>query len=83
MLSAYHEVDDQLKAADRAFANTAVRPDLGINKASTRNGIPNLNFTDTRGNSYTGVNPLRYTGCDAPAFGLVQVGIQRVAAPTM
>ena len=74
MLSAYHEVDDQLKAADRAFANTAVRPDLGINKASTRNGIPNLNFTDTRGNSYTGVNPLRYTGCDAPAFGLVQVG---------
>ncbi|MFZ6754804.1 TonB-dependent receptor [Undibacterium sp. Dicai25W] len=71
LLSANHETDDALKAKDRAFAATAVRPDLGINKASPRNGVPNFNFTDTLGNSYTGVNPYRYNGCNNPEFGLV------------
>ena len=69
-LTLSHEEADALKAKDRSFAATAVRPDLGINKASPRNGIPNLNFTDTLGNKYTGVNPQRYTGCDAPDFAL-------------
>ncbi|MFZ6692867.1 TonB-dependent receptor [Undibacterium sp. SXout20W] len=71
LISANHEADAALKATDRAFASTAVRPDLGINKASPRNGVPNFNFTDTLGNSYTGVNPYRYNGCNNPAFGLV------------
>ena len=71
MLSANHEVDDGLKAKDRTFAGSAFRPDLGVNKASPRNGIPNLNFTDTLGNKYTGVNPLRYTGCQSTEFALV------------
>ncbi len=66
-----HEEGTALKAKDRDFANTANRPDLGINKASPRNGIPNLNFTDTLGNKYTGVNPLRYSGCNSPEFALV------------
>jgi iron complex outermembrane receptor protein len=74
MLSAQHEDQDALKAKDRSFANTAVRPDLGINKASPRNGVPNLNFTDSLGNSYTGVNPYRYNGCVNPEFALVQIG---------
>lgn len=68
-----HQEDDVLKAAERAFAGTAVRPDLGINKASRRNGIPNLNFTDTLGNKYVGVNPYRYKNCDNPDFALVLV----------
>ncbi len=74
MLSVNHEDDDALKAKDRSFANTAVRPDLGINKASPRNGVPNLNFSDSLGNKYTGVNPYRYLGCKNDAFALVQVG---------
>ncbi len=71
MISANHEQDDPLRAKDRAFAATANRPDLGINKASPRNGVPNFNFTDSLGNKYTGVNPLRYTGCDSQEFALV------------
>jgi len=74
MLSAQHEDDDALHARDRAFASTAVRPDLGINKASPRDGVPNLNFTDTLGNKYTAVNPYRYLGCQNDAFALVQIG---------
>lgn len=75
MLTAGREEVSPVKARDRSFANTAVRPDLGINKSSPRNGVPNLNFTDSKGNKYTGVNPLRYTGCNAPEFGLATFGV--------
>ncbi|MFN3302965.1 MAG: TonB-dependent receptor plug domain-containing protein [Roseateles sp.] len=75
MITAGKEEISSLKATQRDFANTAVRPDLGINKSSPRNGIPNLNFTDTRGNTYTGVNPLRYQNCNAPEFGLSTFGV--------
>ena len=79
LLSAFSERDDVLKARDRSFAGSAVVPELGINKASARNGVPNFNFTDTLGNGYGGfgnkvaptVNPLRYTGCDSTEFALV------------
>jgi iron complex outermembrane receptor protein len=74
MITAGKETVSALKAKDRSFANTAVRPDLGINKSSPRNGIPNLNFTDTAGNKYTNINPLRYNGCNAPEFGLTTYG---------
>lgn len=73
LFSANHELNDVLKAKDRSFANSANRPDLGINKSSPRNGVPNLNFTDTRGNSYVGVNPYRYNGCDNAEFALVVI----------
>lgn len=75
MMTAGRETVSALKARDRSFANTAVRPDLGINKSSPRNGIPNLNFSDTLGNRYSGVNPLRYNGCNAPEFGLATFGV--------
>uniref|UniRef100_UPI0013D785D9 hypothetical protein n=1 Tax=Enterobacter hormaechei TaxID=158836 RepID=UPI0013D785D9 len=73
------EESDVLKAKDRSFAATANRPDLGINKASPRNGVPNLNFIDTLGNGYGSkgnnvaplVNPFRYNGCNNPDFALV------------
>ena len=71
LVSATHETDDVLHATQRPYAASAVVPSLGINKASPRDGIPNLNFTDTKGNTYTGVNPQRYTGCNDPAFALV------------
>lgn len=73
LFSANHEVDDVLHATERGFANTAKRPDLGINKASPRNGVPNLNFSDSRGNKYVGVNPFRYNGCDNVEFALVVI----------
>ena len=73
LISANHEKDDSLKAKDRSFANTANRPDLGINKASPRNGVPNLNFTDTKGNKYVGVNPYRYVDCKNDEFALVTI----------
>lgn len=72
MVTASYESVDPLKASQRSFAATAVRPDLGINKSSPRNGIPNLNFTDTLGNSYTTINPLAYNGCVSPDFALVK-----------
>lgn len=75
MITAGKEEVQPVKARDRDFANSAVRPDLGINKSSPRNGIPNLNFSDTSGNRYTGVNPLRYQGCNAPEFGLATFGV--------
>jgi iron complex outermembrane receptor protein len=74
MFSANYEKQDPLHAKDRSFANTADRPDLGINKASPRNGVPNLNFTDTNGNKYTGVNPYRYVNCKNDEFALVVNG---------
>jgi iron complex outermembrane receptor protein len=74
MFSANIEKQDALHAKDRSFANTADRPDLGINKASPRNGVPNLNFTDTNGNKYTGVNPYRYVNCKNEEFALVVNG---------
>lgn len=80
MITAGKEEVQPVKAKDRDFANSAVRPDLGVNKSSPRNGIPNLNFTDTRGNRYTGINPLRYLGCNAPEFGLATFGSP--ASPT-
>lgn len=80
MITAGKEEVQALKAKDRTFASSAVRPDLGINKSSPRNGIPNLNFTDTAGNKYTGVNPLRYLNCNAPEFGLATFGSP--ASPT-
>lgn len=73
LFSYNHEEDDALHAKDRAFANTANRPDLGINKASPRNGVPNLNFSDTLGNKYTGVNPYRYADCKNDEFALVTI----------
>jgi iron complex outermembrane recepter protein len=79
LLSAFTEQDEVLKARDRDFAGTANRPDLGINKASPRNGVPNFNFTDTLGNGYGNkgnksapvINPFRYNGCDNAEFALV------------
>jgi iron complex outermembrane receptor protein len=79
LISANHEEDKVLKAKDRDFASSANRPDLGINKASPRNGIPNLNFVDTLGNGYGSkgngvaplINPYRYNGCNNPDFALV------------
>ncbi|MBB5205694.1 iron complex outermembrane receptor protein [Inhella inkyongensis] len=74
VLTGSYEHIDRLKAVQRPFANSGIRPELGVAQVSTRNGIPNLNFTDTRGNEYTGVNPLRYNGCNSPAFALANVG---------
>lgn len=79
LISANHETGAVLKAKDRSFANSANRPDLGINKASPRNGIPNFNFTDTLGNGYGSfgnkvgptVNPSRANGCNNDEFALV------------
>ncbi len=81
LFSASREQDDALKATQRSFASSADRPDLGVNKASPRNGIPNLNFVDTLGNGYgtsgnaiaPAVNPFRYNGCNNPDFALVVV----------
>ena len=73
LFSANHEEDDALHARDRSFAATADRPDLGINKASPRNGVPNLDFTDSLGNKYVGINPYRYKGCDNKEFSLVVI----------
>ncbi|NHZ98716.1 TonB-dependent receptor [Massilia sp. CCM 8734] len=73
LVSANHEENDKLTASQRSFSTTSVRPDLGINKASPRNGVPNLNFNDTLGNKYVGVNPFRYKNCDNPEFSLVVI----------
>ena len=85
LVSANTESSDSLKAIQRSFANTAKRADLGVNKASTRNGVPNLNFTDTLGNGYGGqkgsnlqsvsptINPYRFNGCNNAEFALVVV----------
>ena len=73
LLSASHETDQVLHATQRSYAESAAVPSLGINKASPRNGIPNLNFTDTLGNKYTGINPMRYKNCDDPAFALITI----------
>lgn len=77
MLSASKEEVTPLKAKDRTFGGTARRPDLGINKASARNGVPNLNFTDTLGNKYSGVNPFRFSGCNSTEFALVIIDATR------
>jgi iron complex outermembrane receptor protein len=74
LLSANHETDAALKATQRDYASTGVRPDLGLIKNSPRNGIPNFNFTDSHGNSYTTVNPFRYKNCDNAAFALIPIG---------
>ena len=71
LVSANREENERLAAKDRTFGNTAKRDDLGINNASARNGITNLTFTDSRGNNYTRVNPLRYKNCDSAEFALV------------
>ncbi|NHZ90552.1 TonB-dependent receptor [Massilia sp. CCM 8733] len=73
LVSANHEENEKLTASERSFSTTSVRPDLGLNKASPRNGVPNLNFGDTLGNKYVGVNPYRYNGCDNPEFALVVI----------
>lgn len=70
MFSANREENQRLQAKNRSFANSAKRDDLGIDNSSSRNGIPNLTFTDTLGNTYNGLNPLRYTGCNSPEFAL-------------
>lgn len=74
LLSANHENDEALKATQRDYASTGVRPDLGLIKNSPRNGIPNFNFTDSNGNHYTTVNPFRYKNCDNAAFALIPIG---------
>jgi iron complex outermembrane receptor protein len=79
-ISAYHEDDQRLRAVDRDFAKTGFRPDIKANNFSTRNGVPNLNFTDTQGNSYTGLNPYRYNGCNAPDFALHDYGSSTACA---
>jgi iron complex outermembrane recepter protein len=79
MVTAIGNKVDVLKAKDRPFAASAVVPSLGINKASPRNGVPNINFVDTLGNGYGSkgngvgplVNPYRYNGCDNAEFALV------------
>ncbi len=71
LFSFNHEEAENLAAKDRSFANSAKRDDLGINNSSARNGIPNLSFTDTKGNSYIGINPLRYKNCDSAEYALV------------
>ncbi|MDM5179692.1 TonB-dependent receptor [Massilia sp. DJPM01] len=73
LFSANHEENDKLQASDRSFSTTSVRPDLGINKSSPRNGVPNLKFTDSQGNNYVGVNPYRYNGCKNDEFSLVVI----------
>ncbi|MDQ1816127.1 TonB-dependent receptor [Massilia sp. CCM 9210] len=73
LFSANHEENDKLRASDRSFSTSAVRPDLGINKSSPRNGVPNLNFNDSLGNKYVGVNPYRYNGCKNDEFSLVVI----------
>ncbi|MEO7496419.1 MAG: TonB-dependent receptor plug domain-containing protein, partial [Massilia sp.] len=82
MLSANREHGDALKSTQRGFARTGIRPDLGIEHTSPRNGIPNLIFSDTRGNNYGGdannsnpviapsINPNRYQSCNAPGFAM-------------
>jgi len=70
LFSANREENQRLQAKDRSFANSAKRDDLGIDNSSPRNGIPNLTFTDTLGNAYTALNPLRYKGCDSLEFAL-------------
>jgi iron complex outermembrane receptor protein len=85
LLNALSERDDVLKAKDRSFAGTANRPDLGINKASTRNGVPNFSFVDTSGNGYGSagnqgtplINPFRAQNCVNPEFALVVVDSTR------
>ena len=89
LISANTESTDSLHAKDRSFASSAKRPDLGINKASTRNGVPNLNFTDSLGNGYGGqkganlqsvsptINPFRFNGCSSAEFALVVVDSTR------
>jgi iron complex outermembrane receptor protein len=86
MLSANHERDSALKSLDRSFARTGIRDDLGIAHTSPRNGIPNLIFSDTRGNNYGGdsnntnpiispsINPNRYQNCNAPGFAMANDG---------
>ncbi|ATQ74609.1 hypothetical protein CR152_08810 [Massilia violaceinigra] len=71
LFSANHEENQKLLASERSFSTTSVRPDLGLNKSSPRNGVPNLNFTDSLGNKYVGVNPYRYNGCKNDEFSLV------------
>lgn len=71
VISASREDVTALKASDRAFASSAVRDDLGINKSSPRNGISNITFTDTNGVQHNAINPLRFGGCNDPGSALV------------
>ncbi|MES2127387.1 MAG: TonB-dependent receptor [Pseudomonadota bacterium] len=82
MLSYNRENDDVLKATDRSFAKTGIRPDLGIAHTSPRGGIPNFNFADSKGNNYgdainaanpvigPSINPTRANNCAAPGFAM-------------
>lgn len=93
MLSANHEVDDALKSVDRSFAKTGIRPDLGIAHTSPRGGIPNLVFSDSKGNNYGGaagnlnpvispsINPTRAAGC-ATATGFAMADADATTCQT-
>jgi iron complex outermembrane receptor protein len=80
-VSANHEHDQVLKAVDRDYAKTGIRPDLGLVHTSSRNGVPNLIFTDSMGNGYGTsagvegkVNPYAAKGCNLPGFALAPLG---------
>lgn len=77
LFSLYSEKGQRLTAQKRKFASTGVRDDLfgpGNGIVSSRNGIPNLNFTDSRGNEYSQVNPLKHSGCNFEEAALVDLG---------
>ncbi len=74
LFSMHHEEGQRLTSQQRSFAATGKRPDLGFTLASSRNGIPNLNFTDNQGVDHSGVNPLRHSGCNFPSAALFDDG---------
>jgi iron complex outermembrane receptor protein len=86
LVSANKEHDSALKSIDRSFAATGIRPDLGIAHTSPRGGIPNLTFSDTRGNNYgdfvnpnnlilgSSINPSRYQNCNVLGYALANAG---------
>ncbi|MBV1775482.1 TonB-dependent receptor [Burkholderiaceae bacterium DAT-1] len=81
LFTASHEFDQALRAVDRDYAKTGVRPDLGLIKSSPRNGIPNVTFSDVNnpyveGNDWTqhSVNPTRASGCNTPGFAMFNDG---------
>lgn len=72
MLSVSQNDTKAVRAADRPYASTGVRPDLGVMNISSFTTTPNASFKDTLGNSWTNINPNRAQGCNAK--GLVNIG---------
>jgi iron complex outermembrane receptor protein len=65
------EKQDPLKASQRSFAKTAVRPDIGIVQTSGNTYPANFSFQATDGNSYR-ANAAAFNGCD-PKNGTLHV----------